>query len=87
MLRGPEHAKPDLMLLNLNLPKRTGFEVLEEMKENGLAESIPAVVFSSSSLDADKARCLALGAKSFHTKPCTYDDYMTHVQSFCRMLG
>ena len=86
MLRGPNRAKPDLVLLNLNLPKRTGFEVLEEMRENGWAAAIPAVVFSSSSLNTDKARGLALDAKSFHTKPRTYDNYITQVQSFGRML-
>ncbi len=48
MLRGPnetERLRPDLIMLNLNLPKRTGFELLEEMRKDGLVESIPVVVF------------------------------------------
>lgn len=89
MLRGPnetERLRPDLIMLNLNLPKRTGFELLEEMRKDGLVESIPVVVFSSSSLNSDKARCLALGAKGFFTKPTSFDDLIQTVQSMCGLL-
>jgi len=73
-------------MLNLNLPKRTGFELLEEMRKDGLVESIPVVVFSSSSLNSDKARCLALGAKGYFTKPSTFDELIHTVQSVCGLL-
>jgi CheY-like chemotaxis protein len=89
MLRGPnetERLRPDLIMLNLNLPKRTGFELLEEMRKDGLVESIPVVVFSSSSLNSDKARCLALGAKGYFTKPGTLDEFVQTVQSLCGLF-
>ena len=89
MLRGPnetERLRSDLIMLNLNLPKRTGFELLEEMRKDGLVESIPVVVFSSSSLNSDKARCLALGAKGYFTKPANFDEFVQTVQSLCGLL-
>src|SRR5688572_1274272 len=57
--------KPDLILLNLNMPLVSGFDVLHAMKNDAALRDIPAVVFSSSALDQDKATCLALGARSF----------------------
>jgi CheY-like chemotaxis protein len=86
MLREAERTKPDLILLNLNLPKRNGFELLEEMKGDDLIGSIPAVVFSSSALSTDKARCLALGVKYFYTKPNTFEGYISTAQSICALL-
>jgi len=82
-----EHRpRPDLIMTNLNLPKRNGFELLEEMRKGGLVHSIPVVVFSSSSLSADKARCLALGAKGYFTKPRTFEELSQIVQSVCALV-
>jgi len=89
MLRAPSEAErlqPDLIMVNLNLPKRSGFELLEEMKKDGLVESIPVVVFSSSPLNSDKARCLALGAKGYFTKPANFDEFVQTVQSVCGLF-
>ena len=76
--RGPYIAvpKPNLMLLNLNLPRVSGFEVLEAMKHDAAISDIPAVVFTSSLLDGDKARCLALGARAFVTKPSAENEFL-----------
>jgi two-component system, chemotaxis family, response regulator Rcp1 len=66
-----EHAgapRPDLMLLDLGLPFRSGFEVLEEMREDARLQSLPVVVFSSSGLPSDRERALELGALDFITK-------------------
>ena len=90
MLRAPSEAerlRPDLIMLNLNLPKWTGFELLEEMKKDGLVDSIPVVVFSSSSLNTDKARCLALGARGYFTKSTNFDEFVHTVQSVCDLLS
>lgn len=60
--------RPDLMLLDLGLPFRSGFEVLEEMREDARLQSLPVVVFSSSGLPSDRERALELGALDFITK-------------------
>ena len=76
--------KPDLILLNLNLPRISGFDVLEAMQRDNSIRDIPAVAFSSSSLSADRARCLALGAKHFVSKPTDFDEFMDAVKLACK---
>jgi CheY-like chemotaxis protein len=78
--------RPAIILMNLNLPKRTGFELLQEMKQSNLLRSIPVVIFSSSSLDSDKARCLASGARAYFTKPASFDAVVQTVQSVCALM-
>lgn len=75
--------RPDLVLLNINLPKKSGFEVLTEVAANDSLRSIPVVVFTSSSLQAEKARCMALGAQDFLTKPASFDGLVEAVRSVC----
>lgn len=75
--------RPDLVLLNINLPKKSGFEVLTEVAANDSLRSIPVVVFTSSSLQAEKARCMALGAQDFLTKPASFDGLLEAVRSVC----
>jgi len=78
--------KPNLILLNLNLPRITGFQVLTAMKADPELADVPAVVFSSSRLDRDKAKCLALGARSFITKPCDLDEFLNVLHDICRLV-
>jgi CheY-like chemotaxis protein len=78
--------KPNLVLLNLNMPRVSGFDVLEAIKNDATMQQIPCVVFSSSSLDKDKARCLALGARAFVTKPTDIDDFLIALSSACSLI-
>lgn len=84
--RGGKYAdspRPDLILLNLNLPKMTGMEVLAEIKQDAALRTIPAVIFSSSSLDADRAKCMALGATHYLTKPNDLEGFLGAVRKAC----
>jgi len=78
--------KPDLVLLNLNMPRVSGYDVLEAMKDDPGLSGIPAVVFSSSALDRDKARCLALGARGFVTKPTDLDEFLNVLRNVCELV-
>lgn len=73
--RGPYAARPapDLVLLDLNLPRKSGFEVLEELKADERLRSIPVVVLTTSSAEEDVARSYHLHANSYITKPVTLD--------------
>lgn len=75
--------RPHLILLNLNLPKKSGIEVLAALQTNPELASIPTVVFTSSSLDSERAKCLALGAVDYVTKPMDFDGVVQAVQSAC----
>src|SRR6186713_2911258 len=57
--------RPDIVILDLNLPKKSGFEVLEEIGRSDALQKLPVVIFSSSSRSADRERALALGAREF----------------------
>lgn len=76
--------RPDLVLMNLNLPKKSGVEVLAEIAANPSLRSIPVVVFTSSSLHAERAKCMALGAQDFITKPLSFDELINVVGAACR---
>ena len=82
----PDAPRPDLVLLNLNMPRVTGYDVLEVMKDDAALRDIPTVVFSSSGLDRDKALCLALGARDFVTKPMGFDEFVDVLRNTCKLV-
>jgi len=69
--------KPDLVLLDLNLPKRDGLAVLTAMKANPDLRRIPVVIFSTSQLNKDIARSYELGANCYVSKPGNLNEYFS----------
>lgn len=65
--------RPELLLLDLNLPRKNGHEVLGEIKQDPDLRSLPVVVLTTSAADEDIARCYALGANSYITKPPSFE--------------
>jgi CheY-like chemotaxis protein len=74
-------ARPDLILLDLNLPKKDGREVLEEIKESPTLKSIPVVVLTTSASEADILRSYRLHANCFITKPVGLEGFLEVVKS------
>lgn len=68
-----EGILPDLILLDLNLPKVTGYEVLEEIKAHEDFRHIPVLVLSGSEAQRDVALCYASGAAAYVVKPGSPD--------------
>lgn len=60
---------PALLLLDLNMPRVNGFEVLTFMRDHLLLQQVPVVVMTTSSRAEDRQRCLTLGAREMFTKP------------------
>lgn len=60
--------KPDLVLLDLMLPKKHGFEVLEELKKDPKTKSIPVVILTVLSMDKDIQKALQAGANDYFVK-------------------
>jgi DNA-binding response OmpR family regulator len=77
---------PDLVILDINLPKRSGMDVLSEIHYSAALSHIPVVVFTSSSLVREKAQALSLGAQEFITKPANFDAFIGAVRSACSAL-
>lgn len=67
---------PNFMLLDLNLPRLTGDEVLARVRSSGKCANIPVVVLTSSDSPADRERALRLGADEYFRKPCSLDEFM-----------
>jgi CheY-like chemotaxis protein len=81
MLRSGE--KPDLTLLDVILPKKNGFEVLEEMQQDPVIKDIPTIIISNLGQDADIARGKDLGAIEYYIKAQTsIDDLVSKVKNF-----
>ena len=71
-----EHARrPDLILLDLGLPRISGYEVLKELKEQPQFAAIPVVILTASRNPLDRTRCAAFGADSFLSKPHNLKEY------------
>jgi CheY-like chemotaxis protein len=73
--------KPDLVLLDLNLPKRDGLGVLSAMKANPELRRIPVVIFSTSQLSKDIVRSYELGANCYVSKPGSLSKYFSVMRS------
>jgi chemotaxis family two-component system response regulator Rcp1 len=67
---------PDLVLLDWNLPRRNGREVLADVKRSLILQKIPIVVLSSSSAEEEKRQAYVLQAAGFMTKPDSLQDYV-----------
>jgi CheY-like chemotaxis protein len=64
---------PKFILLDLNMPKKDGREVLREIKQHPELKKIPVVIFSTTNNEQEMRRCYELGANSYITKPNSFD--------------
>jgi CheY-like chemotaxis protein len=79
LLRQGEFAdkpRPDIVLLDLNLPRRDGREVLREIKTSPVLRSIPVIVLSTSTDSDDVRSCYELHANCYIAKPCNLDAFI-----------
>ena len=74
-------ARPDLILLDLNLPRKDGRQVLMEIKADTLLKTIPVVVLTTSRAEQDVLRSYELQANCFISKPVDLEQFMTVVRS------
>jgi two-component system response regulator len=72
---------PDLLLLDIQMPKRDGFEVLEWARGEGGCKTLPVIVFSSSHRNEDVHRALSLGANSYLEKTVSSSGYVAMARS------
>ena len=73
--------RPDLLILDLNLPRKDGRAVLAEVKADPELNEIPVVIFTTSHSARDIARCYELGANSFVSKPGNLAEFFSAVRS------
>jgi chemotaxis family two-component system response regulator Rcp1 len=73
--------RPDLIMLDLNLPRKDGREVLAEIKADPVLKSIPVVVLTTSKAEQDVLRAYNLHANCYITKPVDFQQFLRVVQS------
>lgn len=81
---GPHHRElaPDLILLDLNIPKKDGFQVLEAIKQDTRLQQIPVVVLTVSTREADMVNAYAKGAASYICKRRSFSCFQTTIKIF-----
>lgn len=73
--------RPDLVLLDLNLPKKNGYEVLAEIKTHSVLRQIPVIVFTTSALQEDVLRAYDLHANAYMVKSKNFQDLLQSIHA------
>ena len=77
--------RPDMILLDLNLPRKNGLEALKEIKSDDMLKNIPIAIFTTSNAETDVSEAYAHHANCFITKPVdfeAFDEVIRSIQSF-----
>ena len=75
-----ERIYPSFILLDLNMPKKDGREVLREIKQHPEFKKIPVVVFTTTNSENEVKRCYELGANTYVVKPVSFDSLLKVVE-------
>jgi CheY-like chemotaxis protein len=75
------NSVPGFILLDLNMPKKDGREVLKELKQHDDYKTIPVIVFSTTKNETEVKRCYELGANTYVVKPVSYDSLLKFVEN------
>lgn len=75
-----EKVYPSFILLDLNMPKKDGREVLKEIKQHPEFKKIPVVVFTTTNSENEVKRCYELGANTYVVKPVSFDSLLKVVE-------
>lgn len=79
-----EHERPDLVLLDVMMPHKNGFEVCQEVRANEALQGVKILMLTAKGRDTDMAKGLALGADGYMTKPFATREL---VQQVAQLLG
>ncbi|MGA0559125.1 response regulator [Larkinella sp. VNQ87] len=85
LLKRLEAAKvlPVFVLLDLNMPLMSGFDVLQKLRSDPRYNLMPVLIFSTSNAQTDIDRAYELGANSYVRKPASFNDYQSVVEDLC----
>lgn len=81
-LQQPDTVLPDVILLDLNMPGMSGFDVLNALKSDARLDRIPVVILSSSTHPQDVERAYSLHASSFMTKQLDFGSFVQQIDAF-----
>jgi len=80
------NSLPDIILSDLNMPGKNGYDVINEVKSNPLYSHIPVVITSTSSTYTIMEKCISAGASDYIVKPETFVEYVPYVKNLYRRI-
>jgi two-component system response regulator len=83
---GPIDGYPDLILIDINMPRVGGLDVLRFIKQHATLHPIPAIVLTTSDAPQDRTRSFSLGANDYLVKPPRLDDFVRLLQRLAPLL-
>jgi CheY-like chemotaxis protein len=81
-IRVAAETKPDIILLDIQLPELSGYEVAEELKKDRTLSSVPIIAVTSYAMAGDKERILAAGATGYIEKPINPETFISQLQEY-----
>jgi CheY-like chemotaxis protein len=84
---GRNGHQPDLVLLDLKMPCRDGFDLLREVRADETLKLLPVVVFTSSEEERDRLKSYQLGANAYVVKPVAYEEFLQAIQAISLFWG
>ena len=79
--------KPDLILMDVNIPGMDGLETTVKLKENPSLTHIPVIALTANAMKGDKERCLAAGCDGYMQKPVGVSDLRREISTYANNLG
>ncbi len=74
--------RPDAILMDINIPKYSGIEVLEKIKKDENLKYIPIIMLTTSNTKLDLTRCYDLGVNAYMVKPIDFERFLNMIKSF-----
>lgn len=82
--RSADSSYPDLILLDIKLPGKSGFDVLEAIKSNAKTKRLPVIMLTTSALDEEVTKGYELGANSYIVKPINFEQFQAKLMDLKR---
>jgi CheY-like chemotaxis protein len=79
-LLNDKNVQPDIIVLDLNMPKLNGIEFLSILKSDAVLKYIPAIILTTSNNHKDMLECYKIGIAGYILKPLKYEDYINRIQ-------
>lgn len=81
-IRKVYEAKPDIILLDLSIPKLSGWEVARSLKSDPMLHKIPILALTAHAMVGDKEKAIAAGCDAYFTKPIDIDSFITFIEPY-----
>jgi len=81
ILEDKKDSLPDIILLDLNMPKISGIEFLSILKKDSQLKYIPTIILTTSNNEKDLVECYKIGIAGYVLKPLKYEDYVSKIES------